>query len=301
MKVIRNKGASLLAFVDDYCVIDIETTGLDPMFDDVIEISALKVKNGKVVDRYSTLVYTDIDLDEFIVDLTGITNEMLKDAPQIEEVATGLMRFVGNDILLGHNVNFDINFLYDVYKELFDKELKNDFIDTLRLSRKILTEHKTHRLSYLKDVLQLNEQSSHRAESDCLSTHALYTMLRSECTIRQIDLNAKYYEVKAKDITADEGVCFDCDHILYDRICVFTGTLERMKRKDAMQSVVNLGGKCGDSVTVDTDYLIMGKQDFRKFKDGTESSKTKKAKKLINEGHSIQLISEHEFYQYLSI
>ena len=127
------KGISTIDIINDYCVIDIETTGLDSKYDEIIEISALKVRNNKVIDQYTNLVkpkqriFVDNDekdfcvengekvkyIDEFITDLTGITNQMLQNAPNISEVLPSFNEFVKDDVLIGHNVNFDINFLYD--------------------------------------------------------------------------------------------------------------------------------------------------------------------------------------------
>ena len=119
-------------------------------------------------------------------------------------------------------------------------------------------------------------------------------------------LNIPYFEashktkpVNAKDITTD-NTDFDETHPLFGKLCVFTGTLEKMTRKDAMQIVVDFGGQVGNSVTKKTNYLILGNNDYcSSIKDG-KSSKQKKAESLKLAGNDIEIISENVFYDMIS-
>ena len=105
-------------------------------------------------------------------------------------------------------------------------------------------------------------------------------------------------KIKVKDIVS-QNTEFDKDNPLYNKVCVFTGTLEKMARKDAMQIVVNLGGICGDNVTNKTNYLILGNNDYcRTIKDG-KSNKQKTAEKLKINGQDIEIISENVFYDMI--
>src|SRR5699024_10738657 len=94
----KNKGQSLLAFPDNYTVFDIETTGLDSKYDEIIEIGALKIKNNKIIDQFSFLIKPTSPIGEFITELTGITNEMVSDAPNINEILPKFLEFIGDDI-----------------------------------------------------------------------------------------------------------------------------------------------------------------------------------------------------------
>lgn len=107
------KGKSLIEIPNKYIAFDIETTGLDPMYDEIIEIGAIKIEDGKEIETFSTLIKPEYEIDEFITELTGITNEMVMDAPKINEVLPKFMDFIKDSIILGYNVNFDINFIYD--------------------------------------------------------------------------------------------------------------------------------------------------------------------------------------------
>ena len=123
---------------DNYTVIDIETTGISPHYDDIIELSGLKIRNNKVVDEFSTLVNPKRNVSEFITNLTGITNNMLYNAPDIKNVLPKLVNFIADDIILGHNVRFDIGFIQNKLMKYFNQELTNDSLDTLFIARKVL-------------------------------------------------------------------------------------------------------------------------------------------------------------------
>ncbi len=157
-----------------YTVIDIETTGLSPNWSEIIEISAVKVVNFEVVDRFDSYIHPTNSIPPEATSINGITDEMVKDAPNIAEILPKFLTFIGNDIVVGHNINFDLRFIIrDCYNNKI--ELKKDFlaIDTLRISKKVFTTLKNHDLPSLKRHLNLN-YSSHKSLDDCLTTHELY-------------------------------------------------------------------------------------------------------------------------------
>lgn len=132
-KVVRKgKGKSVIDFPSTYTVLDIETTGLDPRYCEIIEISAMKYSSGQNIGTFSTLVKPSEPIDEYITSLTGITNDMLKNAPDIVETMQKFYNFVGSDLIVGYNVNFDINFLYDNLLNCHSLTLSNSFIDVMR-------------------------------------------------------------------------------------------------------------------------------------------------------------------------
>ncbi|MDO4565438.1 MAG: 3'-5' exonuclease [Clostridia bacterium] len=173
-----HKGKSLLCFPQDYVVIDIETTGLSSCRNEIIELGALRVRDGEIRDSFSSLVKPLRRVDGFITALTGITNEMLTDAPKLREILPDFMGFVGGDIVVGHNVNFDINFIYDACAGLFLPPFSNDYVDTMRLSRLLFKSERRHRLSDLAERLGLDYEGAHRALADVLITQECLTQLR---------------------------------------------------------------------------------------------------------------------------
>lgn len=296
------KGKSLIALPSDYTVIDLETTGLDPYWNEIIEIAALRVRGGVVADSFHTLVDPKQKIDEFITSLTGITNDMLRGAPTIKKALPKFIEYIGGDIIVAHNASFDINFIYDNCKEYMDTDFGNGFIDTMRISRRIFTGFPSHTLQEIAKQLQIAECIEHRALSDAEVTNKCYCYIKKYVSDNAIDINALYPKrqkshLHAKDITA-QGTEFDEFSPIFGKQFVFTGTLEKMIRKEAMQCVVNMGGTCGDGVTAATNYLVMGNTDYSKVKDG-KSAKQKKAEKMILQGADIQVISENVFYDML--
>lgn len=300
------KGKSTIDLLSDYIVFDIETTGLDSSYDEVIEIGAIKVKNNKIVSKFNSFVKPKNEIDEYITELTGITNEMVKDAPTIEEILPDFMNYIGNDILIGHNVNFDINFIYDnLYRNKFDV-LTNDFIDTMRISRKLLPELPHHRLIDLAKYFKIDSTNNHRSLKDCEITMNVYENLK-EIALQKYDnvdefKNAfkkhKKEGLRAKDIVSTNTE-FDVDNLFYDKYVAITGTLEKMLRKEAMQIIVDLGGHCEDGVTKKTNFLILGNNDYNPILRGKKSSKLIKAETLKLEGKDIEIISENVFYDII--
>lgn len=171
------KGKSLIKDLNDYTVVDIETTSLDSSSGEILEISAVKVRDKKVVDTFSNLIKINDEVGPFTTNLTGITNEMvLKEGKDLTEVLYNFKEFLGNDIIVGHNVNFDINFLYDNFVKELGEFLSNDFVDTLRLSRMLLPlSH--HKLDDLIEYFNLEKRNEHRALNDCLLTNQVYLKL----------------------------------------------------------------------------------------------------------------------------
>lgn len=302
----EHKGKSLLFFPNDYIVVDLETTGLSPEYDSIIEICALKYRNQTLIDKFSTLINPGYEIDDFIIELTGITNEMLSAAPSIQKIINSLDYFLGDNIIVGHSVNFDINFIYDIYENTLSKPFCNDFIDTLRLSRRMHSEHKHNRLIDLSTRYDLSYDNAHRAESDCMLTNKIFNIFRSEF----VDLHGSTKDaesilrphkqtIKVGDITTTK-TSFDETHPLFEQTVVFTGTLEKMTRKTAMQLVVDFGGKVSNSITKATNYLILGNNDYCPLiKDG-KSSKQKKAEALKLSGNDIKIMSEDVFYDMIS-
>ena len=306
-KTLReHKGTSLLEFPNDYIVIDIETTGFDPTYDSIIELSAVKYADSKEVDSFSQLINPKENLDSFIENLTGLTTAKLSHAPVLDDVLQGFIDFLGSSILVGHNVNFDINFLYDASMRTLNKPLQNDFVDTMRIARQLYPEMKHHRLDDLVELYHLTERDVHRSYNDCQLTNDIFIAEKKAVSEKydnqqefQKSFRKKKDKLHAADISADEDIEFDTTHPLFGKLCVFTGALEHMVRKEAMQSVVNLGGSVGDSVTKKTNYLILGNNDYCKsIKDG-KSAKQKKAEQLKLSGCDIEIISENVFYDML--
>jgi len=302
-KTIRaTKGRSLLVFVEDYTVIDLETTGFSPSDDEIIEFAGIKVKSGTVVDTYQTLIKPSMEIDDYISSLTGITNEMVSDAPALIDVLPQILSFIGDDIIVGHNVSFDINFLYDNCNKLLSRTFRNDYLDVMRISRILLPDMKHHRLKDVAKELKTLVTSSHRSMCDCETTLKCYQELQrrhSDSTGATLPILKNKEKFNAKNIAAETNA-FDENNPLFGKYVVFTGKLDRYTREQAAQIVVNLGGICENTVTKNTDFLVLGDTDYTKsIKDG-KSAKLKKAESYILKGCDITVIPETVFYDMIN-
>lgn len=156
-------------------MIDVETTGRSPQWDHIIEVAALKISDGQEAGRFSSLIQPPSMLggtyvDEFIAALTGITDVMLAGAPFAPDVLEEFAAFVGDAPVVGHCVSFDVNFLYDSFDRYLDRPFSNDYIDTLRIARKLHPEMSHHRLADLVELFDVTHNDAHRAMGDVEAT-----------------------------------------------------------------------------------------------------------------------------------
>lgn len=161
-----------------YVSIDLETTGLNPGRDKIIEIGAVKVLDGQRAGTFSSLVNPGRKLEPRITELTGIREEDLRDAPYMEDVLEGVLDFLGDLPLLGHSILFDFSFLKKAAvnaKKTFEKQA----VDTLKIARKYLPELESRSLEYLCRYYQIAHQA-HRALTDAEATMVLYDRLKEQ-------------------------------------------------------------------------------------------------------------------------
>lgn len=173
------KGKSLFEFPSDYTVVDIETNGIGD-FCEIIEVSALKCRGDKVTSSFSSLIKPSEPIGWFITNLTGITDDMVEDAPEAKAVLAEFYEFVGDDIIIGHNVHFDVNMLYDKLWLHNGLILDNCFVDTLRLSRKALPRLINHKLSTVAEHYGISTIGAHRALRDCEICNGCYINLKRD-------------------------------------------------------------------------------------------------------------------------
>ncbi len=153
-----------------YAFLDLETTGINPETDRIIEVGAVIARDGKIIDRYSTLVNFNGKLPVKIKKLTGISEDMLKDAPCLSDVELSLSRFLGDLPVVGHNIAFDISFL----NQNFERQIANPLLDTVDLVQFLLPQAASYRLEVVKGLLGIGNRTSHRALEDAETTCALF-------------------------------------------------------------------------------------------------------------------------------
>ena len=158
---------------DTYVVFDIETTGLSPNNDKITEIGAVKIKNGEILERYNQLINPEIPIPEKIVDLTGITDELVKDKPKISEILPDFYSFIEGANLVAHNASFDVGFIRENLK-LLGIDLKNPVIDTLELCRSLFPTLRNHKLNTVAKHLNVSLENHHRAVDDAKATADIF-------------------------------------------------------------------------------------------------------------------------------
>lgn len=301
------KGESYIGFPKNFVIVDLETTGLFPEYDDIIEVACLRVRNLQVVDAFSSLVHYGYKLDEFISQLTGITDEMLKEAPPLSEVLPLVKAFIGDDIVLGHNAGFDVNFLYDAFESV-GHTFFNNYVDTLRLARRILPALDHHRLCDIAAHYDIAVEGEHRALQDCKTTFDVFAKLMAEVQsgsgvdefLGKIKTRSGMRNTLDLTTLSTDKTDIDETNPIFKKYCVFTGALEKYTRAQAAQLVVDLGGFCENTVTKKTNFLVLGNYDYiQNIKEG-KSSKHKKAEAYQLKGCDIQIIPETVFYEMIS-
>jgi DNA polymerase-3 subunit epsilon len=162
-----------------YVILDLETTGGAPLHDRIIEIALIRFEEGTESGRWETLVNPGVPIPSFITRLTGISNEMMRDAPSFEEVAHRLYSFLEGAVLAAHNVRFDYGFLKNEYRRL-GALLQHRVLCTARLSRKLYPAHKDHGLDALMQRHGLRTNARHRAMGNVELVEAYLEMARRE-------------------------------------------------------------------------------------------------------------------------
>ncbi len=148
-----------------YVLLDLETTGATPLKDRITEIALIKFEDGQEVDRWQTLVNPQTNIPDFIQSLTGITNEMVEDAPTFEQVAGELLDYLDDTVMCAHNVRFDHGFLKAEFKRI-GITLKQKVLCTVKLSRKLYPQYKSHGLSAIIERHGFTCSQRHRAMGD---------------------------------------------------------------------------------------------------------------------------------------
>jgi predicted DnaQ family exonuclease/DinG family helicase len=205
--------------LDDFVVLDFETTGLDPESCKIIEIGAVRFWGGEPVEEFQQLVNPLEPIPREIVDLTSITDDMVTDEPSIEQVGQDLLDFIGESALVAHNIRFDLGFLKGVYRALGKpEEVLNHLYDTMTLARTFLFHHTGFNLTALCDYYDLEHKEAHRAYNDALNTGHIFVKLVQEAAsyplpviqsllgvMQHVDFPNKHLYVRLANVMSSTG------------------------------------------------------------------------------------------------
>lgn len=159
-----------------YCVLDLETTGFSFRTEKITEVGIMKYKNGEVIDSFETFVNPEKPIPYQVVEVTHITDDMVKDAPTIEEVFPKILEFVGDSVLVAHNADFDIGFLKH-NASLLGYKLENTYLDTLRLAKDLFPTYKKYKLGIIAENLGIKVEVAHRALDDVDTTVKVFRIM----------------------------------------------------------------------------------------------------------------------------
>ncbi len=184
----------------DFVALDVETTGLDEKRNEITEIGIVRFRKGVLVAEYSSLVKPKEKISEYVSNMTGITNEMVSHAPDFEEVVQEMLEFIGDDLVVGHNIKFDIGMLDQALIRIDKPVLGNVVLDTLDIVSILNPTGSSFKLSHLAKVYGVLEENVHRAKDDSLMTANLYLRLVEEIkTLNQDVISVLLYYLDQAD------------------------------------------------------------------------------------------------------
>lgn len=292
------KGNSILDFIDNYVVVDIETTGFSPNVNEIIEIGAIKVENNEISETYHSLIKINELLPENIINLTGITDEMLRnEGISIESAITEFNKFIGQNIIVGHNVNFDINFLYDNYVKYTGNYISNDYLDTFKIAKMLVKDTYNHKLGTLAKKFDITYDTKHRALEDVYVTNEIYKKLRY--------LKEHYIEIRMKELEP----YLQKEDSLFNKKVSIKSKLKYLDDTIVEAILERFNSKTFSFLSKNADILLVNDNIFKKLQEPLNEDDPYmlffnewmfKAQKRMNE-NDLLIISETDFCNRLGI
>lgn len=286
--VKRNRyidGKLLLAYPDDYTVLDIETTGLSPQNDYITEISAIKYRNNRRVDEFSSLVKPELSIPYYITRLTGINDAMVADAPAIDEVILSFMDFLADDIIAGYNVAFDLSFIAENLAGHYAKRLANDYVDVMKLAQNELPFLGRYKQTAVAEYFNIATAGAHRALVDCNICNGCYQKLK--------ELAVYHLPPKQKELAIVPS--FRRLRPLADKNIVLLGSFDGLYLKNLQEILTALGASVAYHVTAASDMVIVGTADA----SVCGGADLQRAVSMKNAGKNIYILKEDVFCQSL--
>jgi len=278
-------------------VFDCETTGLYPNKDSIIELGAVKLVQNKKTATYHQLFNPQIPLTEKVIEITGITDEMLVNQPTLEEKFGEFLDFIKDSILVAHNLSFDYNFIYYSAKRL-EKEVTNKGICTLLLAQHLfprpqIQEYKrnpyatpmpiSHKLGDLSAFLQIPLQNAHRADEDALATARLFWHLVQEA--KKKDVSILFDAVKEQDeilkemsekekhfqttLASPEQVQYVQSLMDQVKNCCLTKNIQQLKKSEAHKTIETLLQYKSSGMLIENEFVISTKKKNLSFEQTT--------------------------------
>jgi DNA polymerase III subunit epsilon len=274
------------------------------------------VEESQVVERTSWLIRPPtLNFNPYNVMIHGITAADVASAPTIDSLWPSIWALLEGRPIIAHNASFDISVLRHSLDAYGLPWPKLQYVCTRVLAKKVWTDLISYSLPVVADRCGIKFHH-HDPEEDAVASAEVALRCCKALSVTAPTAAAEAAHLRIGSLSpegyrpcraialrpsqmAPQTDSFDQDHPFFGASVVFTGTLESMVRRDAMQRVLDLGGQCPATLTRGTNFLVVGDQDFRKFTDGISSSKMKAAQRLRADGGDIELISEDDFLRML--
>lgn len=294
--------------IKDYVCFDLETTGFGKTAE-IIEIGAVKVRNGVIVDKFSELVKPVNPISSEVTALTGISQNDVENARNISAVLPDFLKFIENDILLGHNIaTFDI----PIVRRYAALEMKSTFepkyIDTLYLAQNV-NGIPDHKLQTLLDHYGIENARAHRAFEDCEATNMLFAAMIADGIVPDVKRSYAYSSVEDYyPVPLKDNIDFHIDSTtlpFVDGLClVLTGNFNCCPRTEVETILTEMGAKVRKAISSKTDYLIVGNLGSDQWRYNNGGDKMLQAKqlgvKIIPEIAISNLIQEYKEHNQLT-
>ena len=288
----------------DFCVLDVETTGLDYSHDRIVQIGIIKVLDNQPVDSLNTYINPEMPIPARSTDIHGITDADVKDAPTYKQIADRVLSLMNNSTVVGHNVTFDLNFVQRIFPFCSDPDadIKIDYIDTWEYAHRVVSRVQDYKLQTLLAFYGIDPGEAHTAYDDARATLELFNALRYEYAHKdEIEAQRKAAELEARRQKkeaekAARAAAFSASPLFEKSFC-FTGSfsIDRAAMEALAQSV---GGVLREKISGRTSYLVKG--DVSDLPDWALDRKLHKAEELIEAGKGIQIIDEAEFMRLIA-
>jgi len=301
----------------DFVTIDFETANRNIC--SPCSVGVVVVKSNQIVDSFEQLIKPHrkySSFDEFNISIHGITPEMVKNAPEFDEIMEVLTPLIRDNVVAAHNMSFDSSVLYQTCKIYGYEVPACRTMCSMCISRLAYPKLMSHRLNIVCKYLGI-DLDHHCACSDAAASAKIILdaklnhrneIIKSGYSFGYINNSGhwtpqiSHKKVSEKNVSEDTVSLPDdwarkaaTESVLKDKEVVFTGELKSMPRKTAFAVVEKAGGRASDTINKNTEFLVMGVQDYSLFADGQKSTKTKKAEALRAKGSPIEIISEEDF------
>ena len=279
------KSWSSVTKITDYVVMDLETTGLSPKTDQIIEIGMIRVSGGQLADRFSRLVNPGIPLSSKIKKLTGLSDELLANASLFSGIAESVVDFINGSTIVGHNITFDLSFLEEALSRC-GIHTQFTYLDTLALSRRAFPNYSSHTLETMNSCLSLYDGPSHRALDDALCTQALFRH------IQEMFSDLPFIDAVSSCCTPIEGYKFSPSKKPFEgKTFVLIGSFT-FPYSAAKKLISSAGGTVLASLDSNANYLVYGYRDEISDPTNSYESIMSQAVAMQESGSHLQLINE---------